>query len=57
MKNIEVYNNLDAIKKEKEYTRMKLSEITKLSQQYISRVENGIIVPSIGKAITITEAL
>lgn len=57
MKKFEVCNNVAELRVKKGYTQIEFSEITKLSQQYISRVENGKLLPSIGNAITIAEAL
>lgn len=57
MEELEICNNVSAFRKEKGYTQVVLSEITKLSQQYISNVERGVIIPSIPKAIRIAEAL
>ncbi len=54
---VKVCNNLVALRRGKGYTQAEFSEMTNLSQQYISTVERGIIIPSLPKAIKIAEAL
>lgn len=57
LQEIKICNNVALFRKKNGYTQMELSKLTSLSQQYISRVENGVIVPSISKAIILAEAL
>lgn len=52
-----ICNNVARFRTEKGYTQIELAGITELSQQYISRVENGKLEPSIANAIKIAEAL
>lgn len=54
---MEICNNVAKFRKKMGYTQQKLSEISNLSQQYISGVERGAILPSIKNAIIISEAL
>lgn len=57
MTDISVCSNLLSLRKKKGYTHMNLSEMTNLSQQYISNVERGIVVPSLRRAIILADAL
>lgn len=52
-----ICNQMEKIRKKKGYTQEKLSELTKLSQQYLSNVERGVTVPSLQRAILIADAL
>lgn len=52
-----ICNKVASLRKANGYTQIDLSRLTNLSQQYISRVERGLIVPSLPKAIKIAEAL
>ena len=57
MEDIKICNKLAALRNVKGYTQVELSKLTNLSQQYISNVERGVIVPSISKAIILADAL
>ena len=57
MKDMCICNKVASLRKANGYTQIDLSRLTNLSQQYISRVERGLIVPSLPKAIKIAEAL
>ena len=57
MEDIKICNNLATLRNAKGYTQVELSKLTNLSQQYISNVERGVIVPSISKAIILEDAL
>ena len=57
MEEIKICNSLASLRKAKGYTQIELSNFTNLSQQYISNVERGVIVPSISKAIILADAL
>ena len=57
MEEIKICNSLASLRKAKGYTQIELSNLTNLSQQYISNVERGVIVPSISKAIILADAL
>lgn len=52
-----ICNKVADLRKSNGFTQIDLSRLTNLSQQYISRVERGIIIPSLPKAIKIAEAL
>lgn len=57
MQEIKICNSLASLRKSKGYTQLQLSELTNISQQYISGVERGIIVPTIQRAIKLADAL
>lgn len=57
LEEFQICNSVSTIRKKRGYTQMELAEITKFSQQYISNVENGKIIPSISKAIVLAQAL
>lgn len=57
MNKIKVCNMVALLRAQKGYTQVELSNLTNLSQQYISNVERGVLVPSLSKAILISEAL
>lgn len=57
LKNIDICNSLAELRKKNGYTQMDLSRLTDLSQQYISNVERGVVIPSLPKAIRLAEAL
>lgn len=52
-----ICNKVTNLRKANGYTQIDLSRLINLSQQYISRVARGLIVPSLPKAIKIAEAL
>lgn len=57
MDSIQICNKLLLLRKKKGYTQLELSKLTNLSQQYISNVERGVIIPSLPKAIKLAKAL
>lgn len=57
LKYMGICNKMANLRKAKGYAQIDLSRLTNLSQQYISRVERGIIIFFFTKAIKIEEAL
>ena len=52
-----VYKNIKMLRNKKGYSQMRFAELTGLSEDYISLIENGKRTPSLKRLITIAEVL
>ncbi len=54
---INIYKNIKKLRLEKGYSQAKFAELTGLSEDYISLIENGKRTPSLKRLIIIAEVL
>ncbi|MBO6088633.1 helix-turn-helix transcriptional regulator [bacterium] len=54
---IKIYKNIKKFRLEKGYSQAKFAELTNLSEDYISLIENGKRTPSIKRLCIIAEVL
>lgn len=54
---INIYKNIKKLRLEKGYSQAKFAELTGLSEDYISLIENGKKTPSLKRLIIIAEVL
>lgn len=54
---IKIYKNIKKLRLEKGYSQAKFAELTGLSEDYISLIENGKRTPSLKRLIIIADVL
>lgn len=54
---IKIYKNIKKLRLEKGYSQAKFAELTGLSEDYISLIENGKRTPSLKRLIMIADVL
>ncbi len=54
---IKIYQNIKKLRLEKGYSQAKFAELTGLSEDYISLIENGKRTPSLKRLIIIADVL